>query len=70
MQSKQATAQVEQTTTAATADKKTEELVFDMDSGEMVTREEYNRRNKERQEMEGIEEDDDEEEGNDDEEDN
>ena len=36
----------------------------------MVTREEYNRRNKERQEMEGIEEDDDEEEGNDDEEDN
>lgn len=44
--------------------------MYDLDSGEMLTREEYNRRNKERAAMEGIDEDDEEdEEGDDDEED-
>lgn len=38
-----------------------------MDSGEMVTREEYNRRNQARDEMEGIDEDDDEEDDEDEE---
>ncbi len=38
-------------------EKPQEELVYDLDSGEMLTREEYNRKNKERQ-MEGIDEED------------
>lgn len=52
--------------------KKQEELVYDLDSGEMITREEYNRRNKAREEMEGIDEEDedeDDEDGEDDEDD-
>jgi len=52
--------------TASTDKKHTEELVYDMDSGEMVTKEEYNRRNKEREDMEGIDEGDEDDEEEDD----
>eukprot|EP00347_Sterkiella_histriomuscorum_P000426 403375909 len=47
---------------SAKTGKQTEELIFDMESGEMVTKEEFQRRNKEREEMEGVEEEDEDEE--------
>lgn len=49
-----------------------EDLIYDLDSGQMLTREEYNRRNKEKEQMEGIDEEDedeDDEDGDDEEED-
>ena len=43
-------------------------MIYDLDSGEMLTREEYNKRQNEREarDMEGIDEEDDDDDGDDD----